>query len=50
MEANKLLVTEDETLSSLVELKAKIEAKEPGYKVNSASKLISALKLIFDKL
>jgi len=50
MEANKSLVTEDETVSSLMELKAKIDAKEPGYKVNSASKLISALKLIFDKL
>jgi hypothetical protein len=50
MEGNTSLVTEDETVSSLMELKGKIEAKEPGYKVNSASKLISALKLIFDKL
>lgn len=50
MDANESLVTEDEAVSDLIELKAKIEAKEPGYKVNSASKLISALKLIFDKL
>jgi hypothetical protein len=43
-------VTENEIINYLIELKAKIEAKEAGYRANSASKLISALKVIFDKL
>ncbi|MEG4989706.1 hypothetical protein QUB08_28775 [Microcoleus sp. BR0-C5] len=50
MDAGKSLVTQDESSSSLRILKAKIEAKEPGYRANSASKLISVLKLILDKL
>lgn len=34
----------------LLEIKAKIEAKEAGFRANSASKLISALKAVFSKL
>jgi len=47
---DETLVTENEIINYLIELKAKIEAKEAGYRANSASKLISALKVIFDKL
>ncbi|MEG4251414.1 hypothetical protein [Microcoleus sp. Pol10D4] len=50
MDAGESLVTQDESLSYLRILKVKIEAKEPGYRANSASKLISDLKLILDKL
>ena len=50
MDAGDSPVTEDELVIGLTKLRDKIEAKEPGYKVNSASKLISALKPIFDKL
>ena len=50
LDTNETLVTEDEMINCLIELKAKIEAKEAGYRANSASKLISALKVIFDKL
>jgi len=50
MDTDETLVTEDEMINYLIELKAKIEAKEAGYRANSASKLISALKVIFDKV
>ncbi len=50
LDTNEALVTEDDIANYLTELKAKIEAKETGYRANSASKLISALKVIFDKL
>ena len=50
MDTDETLVTEDEMINYLIEIKAKIEAKEAGYRANSASKLISALKVIFDKL
>ena len=50
LDTNETLVTEDEMINYLIELKARIEAKEAGYRANSASKLISALKVIFDKL
>ncbi|MEG4250593.1 hypothetical protein [Microcoleus sp. Pol10D4] len=50
MDAGESLVTQDESLSYLRILKTKIEAKEAGYRANSASKLISVLKLILDKL
>jgi len=43
-------VTEGEMINYLTELKVKIDAKETGYRANSASKLISALKVIFDKV
>ena len=50
MNTDETLVTEDEMINYLIELKAKIEAKEAGYRANSASKLISALKVIFDQV
>lgn len=50
MDTNESLVTEDEIINYLIEIKAKIEAKDAGFRANSASKLISALKVIFDKL
>ena len=50
LDTDETLVTEDEIINYLIELKAKIETKEAGYRANSASKLISALKVIFDKL
>lgn len=50
LDADESLVSEDEIVNYLTELKLKIEAKEAGYRANSASKLISALKVIFDKL
>lgn len=50
LDASDSPVTEDDSSIDLAELKAKVEAKEPGFRANSASKLISALKVIFDKL
>jgi len=50
MDTDETLVTEAEAINHLIELKAKIEAKEAGYRANSASKLISALKVIFDQV
>lgn len=50
LDASESLVSEDDIARELLTLKAKIEAKETGYRANSASKLVNALKLIFDKL
>jgi hypothetical protein len=50
LDASEPLVSEDKITKSLRAIRHKIEAKEPGYRANSASKLISALKLVFDKL
>lgn len=51
LDAGNSLVTEDSSSNiDLAELKVKVEAKEAGFRANSASKLISALKVIFDKL
>jgi predicted transcriptional regulator len=50
MDSDEPLVSEDVIAKELLALKAKIEAKETGYRANSASELISALKVVFDKL
>lgn len=50
IDASESLVTENELVNDLRALKLKIDAKEVGYRPNSASKLISALKIIFEKV
>lgn len=50
MDADNSPVTVNYDPQDLMVLKARIDAKTPGYRANSASKLISALKLILCKL
>jgi hypothetical protein len=50
MDAGNTPVTEDDIADNLRLLRMKIDARVPGYKANSASKLIAALKIIISKL